>query len=647
MKEKIGVYICHCGSNISDYVDVDKVRDEIEKINGVVLSKTTMFACADSTQREIKEDIEKNKLDGLVVASCSPTLHLPTFRNVALRAGLNPYNYIQVNIREQGSWAHSDDKVGATDKAIQMIKAGITKTFHSKALEPIKISALNSVAIIGAGIAGLRAARELAEVGTKVYLIEKDSFVGGRVSQWGKMCSERRAGESLIRRLYKKVEEEDNIDLFLNTEIKKISGNVGNFILEVDVHPRYIKDNAKKERLDKLIEELDPVVNDEYNFNIVKRKAIYKNYEVAIPDIPVIDLGAFDQKSVLVEKYKDCIDLNQKTEKKELNIGAVIVSTGFDPYEPEKGEYSYKENESIVTFQEFERIIELNHDKEFIYKGKNIKNIAYIYCVGSCAESGENQYCSRICCTRTIAVSTHLKEDNPEIQNYHLYRQIRTYGKQEIMFDDALKGGDIFMKFDDDDPPIVKVDNGKTIVTINDLLTDKETIELEPDLTVLVTGMKSRKDSKDISKILKIPVGRDKFFNEAHPKLRPVETVIDGVFIAGACQGPKSISESIKSALSAASKAYSLINKGEIELEPTLAKIDSKVCDGCGECFDVCPFNAIIKVENQDKIIAEINESSCKGCGICTPVCAVDAIDIIGYTNNEIKGMIDSLLDVE
>jgi len=525
-----------------------------------------------------------------------------------------------------------------------MIKSGIAKVFFSKALKPVKISALNSVAIIGAGISGLRSAIELAEVGTKVCLIEKDFFIGGRVSQWGKLCSERRAGYGLVHRLYDKIAEKKNIELFLGTEIKKISGNVGNYILEADTYPRYIKSNAKKDRLFELIEEIKPEVNDEYNFDIVKRKTIYKKYETAIPDIPVIDIDAFDQKSALAEKYKDCIDLSQKVEKKEFNIGAVIVSTGFDPYEPKKGEYSYKEIENIVTFQEFERIIELSNKEKFIYKEKHIKTLAYIYCVGSCEDGGENQYCSRTCCTRTISVSTHLKERYTDIQNYHLYRQIRTYGKQEILFDDALKNGDIFLKFGDDDPPFVKADNGKTQVIINDLLTDNETIELEPDLIVLVTGMKARKDSNELSNILKIPIGRDKFFNEVHPKLRPVETVIDGIFISGACQGPKSISESIKSALSSASKAYSLINKGETELEPTVAKINPVFCDGCGDCFEVCPFNAIIKIEHKN--IAKINESSCKGCGICTPVCPVDAIDIIGYTNSEIKGMINSLIDV-
>jgi len=650
MKQKIGVYICQCGSNISDYVDVERVRDEVEKIDGVVLSKTTMFACADSTQKEIKTDIESNNLDGLVIASCSPTLHKPTFRNVALRAGLNPYNYTQVNIREQGSWAHSDDKIGATDKAIQMIKSGISKTFHSRALEPIKISALNAVAIIGAGITGLRAAIELADVGTKVYLIEKDFFIGGRTAQWGKLCSNDNMGVKLVEELYNEVIKHDNIKLFTGTEVKKLSGSVGNYILEMQSYPRYIKNDADKNRLENLLRDVKEETNDEFNFNIIKRKSIYKKYASAIPDIPVIDRDLFKSDNVLIEKYKDCIDLEQKVKSMELNIGAIIVSTGFDPYEPDKGEYLYNENDKVVSLQEFERIIALSEKKSLNtlrYKGKTINTIAYIYCVGSCEASGENQYCSRICCTRVISIATHIKEQFKNVNNYHLYRQIRTYGKQEILFDNALKAGDVFLKFSNDEPPLVKLDNGKTVVEIKDLLTDNETIELEPDLVVLVTGMKARKDSKDLSSILKIPVGRDKFFNEVHPKLRPVETVIDGVFISGACQGPKSISESIKSALSSASKAYSLINKGEIELEPTLAEVDKNICDGCGKCFDVCPFNAIIKVEQNGKVLAEINKASCKGCGICTPVCPVDAIDLLGYSNNEIKGMIDSLLDGE
>jgi len=647
MKQRIGVYICHCGSNISDYVDVEKVREEIAKVAGVALAKTTMFACADSTQKEIKEDIQNHQLDGLVVASCSPTLHLPTFRDVAMRAGMNPYNYVQVNIREQGSWAHSDDKSGATKKAVQLIKSGIARAYHSRALEPIKISALNSVAIIGAGIAGLRAAIELADLGTQVYLVEKDFFVGGRVPQWGQLCSREETGAELVQRFCGGVREKDNIDLLLGTRITKMSGNIGNYVLEVETSPRHVKPDADPQRLQELAAAAVTQVDDEFNFNIVKRKRVYRKYPQASPAVPVVDTEFFKEEPDLAARYADCVDANQAVEKRSLNVGAVIVSTGFDPYEPDKGEYAYKENEYVVTLQEFERIFELSDPKDFRYKGRTIGSIAFIYCVGSCESEGDRQYCSRVCCTRVISVANHVKQKFPDIQNYHLYRQIRTYGKQEILFDDALKSGDVFMKFSEDDPPEIQNENGKAVVVFNDLLTDRETLELEPDLIVLVTGMSARKESREISGILKIPIGRDQFFNEVHPKLRPVETVIDGVFIAGTCQGPKSISESIKSALSSASKAHSLISKGEIELKPTLAQVDQNLCNGCGDCFDVCPFNAIEKMQSGAAVRAKINMSSCKGCGICSPICPEDAIDIIGYTSSEIMGMIDSLMEGE
>ena len=644
MKNKIGVYVCHCGSNISDYVDVEKVKEEASKIEGVVISKTTMFACADSVQNEIIDDIKKNELDALVIASCSPKLHLFTFRNVAIRAGLNPYNYVQVNIREQGSWAHSDDKKGGTEKAIKLVNAGIARVKHSVALDMLKISSLNSVLVAGAGVAGMRAAIELADMGSEVVLTEREYFVGGRASQWNTLFSTNETGREVVERLYKTILGYKNITLYTGADIISKSGGIGNFNIELKIKARHIKSNCgpDQSKFEKAVEVCPIEVDDEFNFGLTKRKAIYMNYPSEFPQIPAIDTENCNKCGECVKICPD-IDLEQKDETVNINVGAILLTTGADPYEPEKGEYGYDEIENVITLQQLKRLIEIKEGKELIYKGNKIKNVAYIYCVGSRQPEGGNTYCARFCCTSAIHSAILLKEKFKGINNFHINRGIRTYGKQEILYKQSSENGDVYIQFYDDLPTVEKSKKGAVIKVIDALTANRE-IELDADLVVLVTGMVPRKNNT-IGDILKVPIGLDKFFNEIHPKLRPVETVIDAVYIAGSCQAPRNITESVNSSLSAASKANSLISTGTIELEPTLAQVDKSLCEWCDKCTLICPYNAIIKTEEDGKTIAEINKSNCKGCGMCLPVCPTNAIQLIGYTDIEIESMIDALID--
>ena len=644
MKNKIGVYICHCGGNISDYVSVDLVKEAVKDESGVVVVKTLMFTCSDSAQKEISEDIKSENLDAIVVASCSPKLHLYTFRNVAERSGLNPYNYVQCNLREQCSWAHSDKPDDATEKAIRLLRAAIGKVRYSEAIMTIKISALNSVLIIGAGVSGMRAAIELADMGTDVYLIEKDYFIGGRPPQMEELFQTDEKGKKIVEKLYNEIKKREKIKIFTGTELESLSGSVGNFEAKVKVNPRYIIPGCDKDKLKEAMDKCTDEVPDEFNFGLTKRKAIYKNYEAALPDAPVVDKNLFNPSNEFLKTYKDCIDLEQKTEILDLEIGAVLLCTGFDSYEPKEDEYGYKKINNVITLQQFKRIIDLNNINTLVYEGKDIKNIAFIYCVGSRQVNGENKYCSRFCCTAAIHTSLIIKKKFPNIRSFHLFRDIRTYGKQEILYDEARKQGDIFLKFEGTEPPIVEKVGENTIVKIKDILSKGEEIEIDVDLVVLVTGMVPRKDSDKIANIVKAPVGLDKFFNEVHPKLRPVETVIDGIYIAGTCQGPKNITESIKSSLSASAKAHSLLRKGEIELEPIIAKIDADTCELCDKCFEVCDYDAIIKTEYKGKMVATVNEAVCKGGGMCLPVCPEDAINLAGFTNQEMESMIDAII---
>ncbi|OFY14142.1 MAG: hypothetical protein A2X02_02620 [Bacteroidetes bacterium GWF2_29_10] len=640
MKKKIGVYICHCGGNISDYVDVEKVKQAIENEGGVFLAKTTMFACSDSNQKDMVEDIKNNELDGVIVASCSPKLHLTTFRNVSERGDLNKYSYVHANIREQASWAHSDDKAGATEKAIHIVKAAIAKARLSESLEPNKIVAKKAVAIIGGGVAGMKAAIALSNMDCPVYIIERKYFVGGRVAQWNELFTTNETGKDLVTRLYNDLVKRSNVTIFTGAEVVKNTGSIGDFKLTIKITPRYIKENCNQGRLQEAIDACPVELPDDFNFSITNRKAIYHNFPSEYPQLPVIDIKNCTRCGKC-EQICESIDFSQKEENIEIQIGSVLMATGFDPYTPIEGEFGYKEIENVVTLPQFKRMIDMS-DKTLTFKGKEIKNIAYIYCVGSRQEERENKYCSRYCCTSAIHEAIIAKKKFTNINNFHFNRGIRAYGKQEILYNESSKMGDIYLQLTEDSPAVVSKNGTKTIVKTNDILTNGREIEVEADLVVLATGMVPRADNS-VGSLFKLPKGRDKFFNEIHMKLRPVETFIDGVTISGSCQGPKNIMESINSALSAATKSFSYISKGELETEPIVAVVDSGLCTWCNLCSEACPFDAISMKEEGGKSIAFINNSVCKGCGMCLPVCPTDAIDLIAYSNKEIESMIDAL----
>ena len=335
MKNRIGIYICHCGGNISDYVNVEKVRESVENEEGVFIAKTTMFACGDSNQKEMVEDIKKNHLDGVVVASCSPRLHLLTFRSVTERGGLNKYNYVHANIREQSSWAHSDDKAGATEKAIHIVKAAIAKVRCAESLSPIKINSKKSVAVIGCGVAGMKAAIELSDLGCKVHVIEREYFVGGRVPQWDTLFTTGETGKELVTRLYTDLIKRENITLYTGTQVISYSGNIGDFKLKVKTTPRYIEDKCNPGELQNAINACPVEVADDFNFNITGRKAIYHNFPGEYPQSPVIDIKNCTRCGAC-EKICKNVDFSQKEEITDINVGSVLMATGFDPYTPQK-----------------------------------------------------------------------------------------------------------------------------------------------------------------------------------------------------------------------------------------------------------------------------------------------------------------------
>ena len=565
---RIGVVVCQCGGNISDYVDTEKVRQAASEVPGVVSTQVQMFACSDAAQQDAIREIREKKLDGIVVCSCSPKLHLATFRAMSERAGLNPYEYTQVNIREQCSWAHTHDPAGATAKATGLVKAGIARTALAQPLERIRVETLPQALVLGAGVAGLRAALALSDLGISVHLVEKSEQPGGQVVRWGDLFPNDKVGQDLVDTLLTEVRTRENIQLYLESELVEKSGRV----------------------------------------------------------------GAFDVK------------VRTKTgDEIPLRVGAIVVATGFEPYAPKDGEFGYG-LPGVITLPELKEALR-EHPSPFVYAGRPVRSIAYVYCVGSrqVTEDGSgHSYCSRYCCSATSHIATVVSGLDASVRQYHLFRDVRTYGKYEAIYERALRSGSLFLRYGEDDPPTVRAENGGLVVSVHDRLMGGEEVEIRPDLVVLVTGMVPRENAA-LTRVLKIPVGQDGFYREVHVKLRPVETVVDGVFIVGTAQGPRNVAESVQSSLAAVSKTGALLLKGYVDLDPQVAKVDPALCVWCDECTKACPYGAIDRIPYGDKEVAEVNAVLCKGEGACVPVCPKEAISVQGYSNEQITSMIDAM----
>jgi len=566
---RLGVFICHCGGNISDYVDTERVCAAAGTAPGVAVAKTFMFACSDAAQQEMIDAVRGQQLDGIVIASCSPKLHLETFRAMAGRAGLNPYLYTQVNIREQCSWVHRRDRARATDKAARLVRAGIANAALGEALHDLRVETVPTVLVVGAGPAGMRAALALSDVGLSVHLVERAPEPGGRIRAWGKLFPTNRPGADLVESLWAQVRRRDNITLYTGAEVIEKTGSAGRF-------------------------------------------------------------------SVTVRAGAETVSLE---------VGAIIAATGFDSYAPEPGEFG-RGLPGVLTLPEFKELLAASGDG-IRYHGRTVRTIVYIYCVGHQAANGAggppHAYCSRYCCTATVHTAIQAHRIDPALDQFHLHRDMRTYGKHELLFEEAGRAGSVFLRYPESAPPVVEASDAGVVVRVRDELAGGDEIEIPADLVVLVTGMVPRENAR-LQGTLKLPVGTGGFFNEIHPKLRPVETVVDGVFIAGTAQGPKTLAESVTSALAAAAKASALLLKGHVDRAPLVAAVNPDACVWCGECAQACPYEgAIVQVRKGAEQVAEVRAELCKGCGACVPVCPALAIDVNGYTTAQVTAMIDAL----
>ncbi|WP_202318497.1 CoB--CoM heterodisulfide reductase iron-sulfur subunit A family protein [Archaeoglobus neptunius] len=633
MRDRIGVYICHCGGNISDVVDVERVAEAVGKIPEVVVARTYVFMCSDPGQKLIEEDIRKYDLNGIVVASCSPHLHEKTFRSAVSRGGMNPYVYEQVNIREHVSWVHKHSPEEATEKAIRLVKAGVAKVSLARELSEIRLDVKPTALVIGAGLAGMRAAVDLAKMGVDVHLVEKEHFVGGWIAKGYKAYPEGKPGSEVIRELIEEMKS-GKIRLLTGAEVLSVTGSVGNFQVRIKVRPRFVVGEC--DRFEEAMEKCPVEVDDEFNEGLRKRKAIYQI--PTYPELPAIDIASCNRCGECVKVCGEAIDLNQQSEVVDIEASMIIMATGFKPYTPKEGEFGFG-RKGIITLPQFERLLALSNGK-LTYDGREVRDVAFIYCVGS--RNDEHEYCSRYCCTATINAALAAKELG--IRSYHIYRDIRTYGKYETYYEDAGKNRMLFFRFTPDSPPEVRTEGEKLLVKVRDQLTFGEEVEIPVDLVVLVTGMELAES--EIYGMLKIPFSRDGFLQEVHPKLRPVETAIGGVLIAGTCQSPKDVMETSASASAAAAKAATYLLKGYTELEPFIAEIDAEKCNACEDCVAECPSGAISMSEIGGSKVAVVNGALCRGCGACAGICPVEAINLRGYYYDQLRKMIDALLEV-
>jgi len=567
---RIGVYICHCGLNIAGVVNVKEVVEYVKTLPNVVVAKDYVFMCSAPGQAMIKEDIKKHKLNRVVVAACSPSMHEPTFRGVLSDAGLNPYLFEMANIREHCSWVHPDDKEAATEKAKELVRMAVAKARLLEPLEKIKSAVRPAVLVIGGGVAGLRATLDLIERGFDVYLVEKRSVLGGNAVKLGELAYTTLTGKDVVNSLVEKIKDNPKAHIFLNSEVEKVDGSIGDF------------------------------------------------------------------KVTVVRRLEE-----GKEEKIELNAGAIIVAIGYDPYEPAIGEYGYKTTDKVVTlFQLMDILSEDGPTKgELLIGGIRPKSLAFILCVGSLSTTpNAKPYCSRMCCSASLKTILKIKEKYPDIDVYVFYKDMRTYGKEEDLYWKAIENEVKFIRFDE--APSVKPRDKFVEVEAFDT-TIQERIAIPVDAVVLANGMVPAADIEKIRVMLKIGCGADGFLKEAHLKLRPVEALTDGIFLAGVATGPKNIIESVASGSAAAAKAATIVTKEEIEVEPLIARVNEDVCSGCGVCAALCPYEAItIEVKEDGKRISKVNSMLCKGCGTCAAACPSGAMQQSGFKDNQVMAQV-------
>ena len=660
--QRIGVFVCWCGSNIAATVDVQAVSDALAKEAGVVFSTNYQYMCSQSGQEMIQSAIREHQLTGIVVCSCSPRMHEATFRKTAQQAGINPYMVEIANIREQCSWVHKD-KLTGTEKAIVLGRAAIAKVHLNTPLTAGQSPVTKRALVIGGGIAGIQTALDIADAGFEVDIVEKKPTIGGKMTQIDKTFPTLDCAACILTPKMVDVAQNEKIRIFSYSEVETVKGFVGNFNVTIRKKARFV-DETKCTGCGLCTEKCpQKKVPNEFNLGLDTRRAIYIPFAQAVPKVATIDA---DYCSMLTSGKcgvcsKVCaagaLDYKQKDELIQREYGAIVVATGFNPISVEKfDEFAYSKSPDVVTSLEYERLMNAAGPTGGTLLRPSDKThphtIVFVQCVGSRCDGGEKgkPYCSKICCMYTAKHAMLTREKYPDTEVYVFYIDVRTPGKNfDEFYRRAVEEYDVhYVK-----GMVGKVtpENGKLKVQASDLLGNRQ-MHIDADMVVLATAIEPDESARPLATKLTASMDTNDFFTEAHPKLRPVESPTAGVFLSGACQGPKDIPETVAQAGAAAGKVIGLLVKDHLTCNPCVAKSDEMMCNGCSACEKVCPYGAISYMDKEFRgpnrttlirRVATVNPAVCQGCGACTVACPSGAMDLQGFSNSQIMAEVDAI----
>ena len=661
--QRIGVFVCWCGSNIAATVDVQKVAEVLKNEPGVVHSANYQYMCSQAGQQLIKDAIKEHKLTGIVVCSCSPRMHEATFRKTAASAGLNPYMVEIANIREQCSWIHKDVEEG-TEKAIVLGRTAIAKVNLNAPLLPGESPVTKRALVIGGGIAGIQTALDIADAGFEVDIVEKKPTIGGKMAQIDKTFPTLDCAACILTPKMVDVAQHEKIRIFSYSEVEQVKGFVGNFDVKIKKKARFVKEDVCTGC--GLCTEKCPQKNvpNDFNLGMDNKRAIYIPFAQAVPKVATIDANYYTMlktgKCGVCSKVctAKAIDYTQKDEFIEEKYGAIVVATGFNPISMDKfDEYAYSQSKDVITSLEFERLMNAAGPTA----GKLLRpsdhkhphTLVFVQCVGSrcasCAEKGK-EYCSKICCMYTAKHAMLTRDKYPDTDVYVFYIDVRTPGKN---FDEFYRRAveDYGVHYIKGMVGKVSPEGDKLVVQGSDLIANKQ-IKIDADLVVLAAAIEPDKSARPLATMLTASMDTNDFFTEAHPKLRPVESPTAGVFLSGACQGPKDIPETVSQAGAAAAKVIGLLAKDKLTGNPCVAHSDEMMCNGCSSCERVCPYGAITYMDKEFRgpnrttlirRVASVNEAICQGCGACTVACPSGAMDLKGFATKQIMAEVDAI----
>jgi heterodisulfide reductase subunit A len=648
---RIGVFVCHCGLNIAGTVDVKEVTEYARTLPNVVVAMDNRYTCADPGQEEIRKAIREHNLDRVVVAACSPRMHEPTFRRTVADAGLNPYLFEMANIREFASWCHPSTPKEATEKAKDIVKMAVAKARLLRNLETMEVPVTNKALVIGGGIAGINSALDLANMGFKVYLLEKGESIGGHMAALDKTfptldCSICIEGPKMVD-----VSRHPNIEIISYADLVSVEGFVGNFKVKIRKNPRYV--NAEDCTGCGECRDACPIeFPNEWDENLGVRKAISVPFDQAVPLVYTINRDYCIECFKCVEACgaREAINFEQQPEEVNLEVGTIIVSTGFDVYKPyEDARYGYSRFDNVITAMEFERLIlaagPTGGHVVRASDGKQPRSVVFVQCVGS-RDVNKFEYCSGFCCMYALKNAVLLKEHyHDDIEVYIVYIDMRTNFKgYEEFYRRARELGVNFIR--GSVSQINEDQQTKNLLIRAEDMALGEPLELESELVVLSTAAIPSKGAEDIARILSISRGADGFFMEAHPKLKPLDTSVDGIFLAGACQGAKDIPYSVSQGSGAAARAATVLSQPTWKIEPIIADVDPSKCKNvttkCGICVSKCPYGAI---KADERKAAMVTAAMCHGCGTCVAECPQDAITQLHFTDAQILAQVRAALE--